>query len=204
MSNAARDRIVIHDLKVACVIGIRPEERHREQPLTVNLELEVDSRPAGRSGKISETVNYAEVAQEIGALLRFRRYRLLEMAAEELSAMIFGVHPEVHGLTLELAKPRALEGRAASASVRVSRRPEDFPRRHEDNEFGQVDVLFESREAGLYLLHIEPGKCIPSHYHQVMRELEWVVRGEIARDGKALEGLAPVAWATLLHRPRMS
>src|SRR5690606_5802324 len=105
---------------------------------------------------------------------RFRRYRLLEMAAEELSAMIFGVHPSVEGLTLQLTKPRALEGRAASASIRVSRRPEDYPQRHEANDFGTVDVLFESREAGLYLLHVDPGKCIPSHYHQVMRELEWV------------------------------
>jgi hypothetical protein len=47
----------------------------------------------------------------------------------------------------------------------------------------------------LYLLHIDPGATLSSHHHQVMRELEWHVRGEILRCGEKLVGLAPVIWS---------
>lgn len=188
------DRILIDQLRVSCVIGILPAEREREQPLHVDLRLELDTREAGHSGKISDTLDYDQVASQVAALLRFRRYRLLEMAAQELSAMLFGVHPQLMALRLRLTKPHALAGRAASGAVEVARSREDFPRGHERNEFGEVEILYESREAGLYLLHVDPGKGIPAHYHRQMRELEWLVEGELSRDGAPLRGLAPVVW----------
>ena len=60
--------------------------------------------------------------------------------------------------------------------------------------FGAVEVLYESTEAGLYLLHVEAGRAIPPHDHQVMRELEWVASGELHRDGELVTGFDPVAW----------
>lgn len=189
-----RDKIRIRGLRVDCVVGIRPEERTREQPVLLDVELALDVSSAAYSGRIDETVDYDRAAQEMDALLRFRRYQLLEMAAEELCAMLLGVHRGIERVTLAIHKPHALLGRAANVGVEVSRARADFPFTRDYPEFGEVEILHESRAAGLYLLHIEPGKRIPTHYHAVMRELEWLVAGEVERDGRRLAGFSPVAW----------
>ena len=189
-----RDKIRIRGLRVDCVIGVLPEERTREQPVILDVELTLDVSSAAYTGRIDRTVDYDRAAQEIDALLRFRRYQLLEMAAEELCAMLIGVHPSIEHVVLEIQKPRALLGRAASVGVEVSRGRADFPSARDKPEFGEVEIIHESSAAGLYLLHIDPGKRIPTHYHAVMRELEWLVAGEVERDGRRLGGFSPVAW----------
>ncbi|MCA9682766.1 MAG: dihydroneopterin aldolase [Myxococcales bacterium] len=176
------------------MVGIYDHERVQPQPLFLDLDLDLDTAKAGYGGQISATINYARVADEVTALLEFRRYKLLEMAAEEIAAMLFGVHPMLDALRLRLRKPQALLGRAACAGVEVRRRRADFPRSHEASSFGQVEILHQTSEAGLYLLHIEPQREIPAHYHAVMRELEWLVDGAIERDGVRLRGFEPVVW----------
>lgn len=191
----ARDAIRIRDLELACTIGVNPDERTREQPLLAQIELTLDLSAAGRSGAIADTCNYDRVADEVAALLKFRRYRLLESAAEELSAMLLAVHPDLEAVRLRLDKPEALRGRAGSAGVEVLRRPGDYPRYQETARFGTVEVVLETAEAGLYLLHVTPGASISAHHHQEMRELEWHVRGELTRCGERLVGLAPIVWS---------
>lgn len=190
----ARDIIELEGLNVSCVLGVLPEERDREQPIRVDLRLSLDLVPAGRSASIGDTIDYDRVAHEIAALLRFRRYRLLENAAEELAAMLLGVHPALEGLELRLAKPEALRGRADAAAVRVARSRGDFERRREITRFGEVEVLLETKEAGLYLLHVAAGRQIPLHHHQVMRELEWLVNGSLQQDGERVPLARPVEW----------
>jgi FolB domain-containing protein len=191
----ARDAIRIRDLEVGCMIGINPDERTREQPLFVQVELRIDLAAAGRSAVIGDTCNYDRVADEIATLLKFRRYRLLETAAEEVSAMLLAVHPRVTAVRLRLDKPEALRGRAASAGVEVRRRPVDYPRYHEPARFGTIEVVLETAEARLYLLHIDPGATLSSQQRRITRELAWHVRGEVARCGEKLVGLAPVIWS---------
>ena len=189
----ARDKIQISGLSIDCIVGINKEERGREQPLVVDIELELDIQLAGHTGRIADTCNYDNVATHVTSLCRFRRYQLLEMAAEETAAMLLGIHP-VESVSLSLFKPRALQGRARNVAVRVTRDRHDYPKQYEPTDFGQVDILLETAEAGLYLLHVDPGKSIPSHYHRVMRELEWVVGGKLERDGRSLHGAEPVVW----------
>lgn len=191
----ARDSIELEGLTLDCVLGVYPDERDREQPVRVDLRMGLDLVPAGRSANIGDTIDYDRTAKEIAALLRFRRYRLLENAAEELAAMLFGVHPSVEELELRVAKPQALAGRAEAAAIRIARRREDFAGRREPARFGgEVDILLETKEAGLYLLHVEPGRSIPLHHHQVMRELEWLVRGTLRQGGELVPPGRPVEW----------
>jgi dihydroneopterin aldolase len=191
-----RDYIEVEGLRLDCIVGIRPDERDREQTLAVDLRLGLDLAEAGRSARISATVDYSHVARQVAALLRFRRYGLIENAAEELAAMLFGVHERIETIELRLAKPGALEGQAAAAAVGISRGRDDYPRRYEDKRWGQVEVLLETREAGLYLLHIDPEHEIPRHHHQIMHELEWLVRGSLQQGGahQPLELVEPVVW----------
>ena len=189
----ARDAIRLEGLEVSCVVGVNPDERVREQPLIVSVELGLALDRAGRSADLADSYNYARVADEIAALLRFRRYRLLEAAAEELAAMLLSVHPRLEEARVRLDKPEALR-LARSAGVTIARRQADYPRRWETARFGSVEVVLETAEAGLYLLHVAPRKGITPHRHAQMRELEFRVRGELTRCGVPLLGLSPIAW----------
>lgn len=188
------DTVSITGLEIPCVIGVLSEERGRVQPLVVDLELSRDLRTAGRTGRIRDTSDYARIARQIEALVQFRRYRLLEVAASEITAMLFGLEPALERVRIRLEKPAALQGLARAAGVRMDRTREDYPQGHEPAKFGEVDILVENREAGVYLLHIDPGKAIPHHHHQVMRELEWLVRGEVVDGAKPVEIGVPRAW----------
>jgi FolB domain-containing protein len=190
----ARDTIELEGLCLDCVLGVNPDERDREQPVRVDLRMGLDLRAAGRSASIGDTIDYDRTASEIAALLRFRRYRLLENAAEEVAAMLFGVHPRIEELELRIQKPQALAGRAIAAAIRIARRRDDFTWRHEPSVFGEVDVLLETKEAGLYLLHVGAGLEIPLHHHRVMRELEWLVRGTLRQGDELVPAFRPVEW----------
>lgn len=172
-----------------------PHERTHEQPLVVDLDLALDTRRAGRSGRIAETCDYDRTTAAVRALLHFRRYRLIEAAAEEVAAMVLGLGDVLEGVAVTIRKPHALRRYGnTGVAVRIERTRADFPRRHERTKFGEVEVLVETRDAGLYLLHVDAGRSIPPHHHRVMRELEWLVAGELWQGGQRLEALQPVEW----------
>jgi dihydroneopterin aldolase len=189
------DTIQIRDLGVDCIIGVLPHERTHEQPLVIDLDLALDTRRAGRTGRIVETCDYDRVVVAVRALLHFRRYRLIEAAAEEVAAMVLGQSDVLEGVRVAIRKPHALARYgSAGVGVRIDRARGDFPRRHESTKFGEVEVLTETREAGLYLLHVDGGRTIPPHHHRAMRELEWLVAGELWQGGRRLEPMRPVEW----------
>ena len=122
------DLIRIRGLEIDCVVGVRPQEREREQRVHIDLALGLDLSPAGRTGRIALTCNYDETADFVIAMLKFRRFHLIEMATEELSAMLLGVHAALELVDIRLDKPAALDGRARAASVEVQRTPDGVPR----------------------------------------------------------------------------
>jgi len=69
-----------------------------------------------------------------------------------------------------------------------------FPRKRERSRFGEVEVLLETKEAGLYLLHVGAGQEIPRHHHRVMRELEWLVAGTLWSGAERVAGAQPTEW----------
>jgi len=185
------DTICIDGLELACIVGVRPRERRRKQTVRINLSLGLDLSRAGHSGRITQTCDYAQIADELTALLQFREYQLIEVATEEVSAMLFGVHPVVERVEIELEKPAALRGRARSASVRIERRHSDFPRRREPTTYGEREVLLETHEAGLYLFGIDSGKTLHIDTSRSARRLEWLVSGELMRGPHALRDAEP-------------
>jgi dihydroneopterin aldolase len=179
------DVIRIDALELACIVGVRPRERRRKQIVRVHLELGLPLSQAGRSGRIAHTCDYSRVIDQVTALLQFREYQLIEVATEELTAMIFGVHENVAEATIQLEKPAALGGRARAAAVRITRRRAD--RAVERSERGGVErlTLLETHEAGLYLFGLEPGQSFTFESQHAARRLEWLVTGELQCDAGA-------------------
>ena len=83
----SRDRIYIQDLRVACLIGARPEERTRTQEIGIDVCLHLDLEEPGRSDRLEDTVDYGSLAAEITAMAESSSFQLLERLAEEVAAL---------------------------------------------------------------------------------------------------------------------
>ncbi len=77
-----RDRLELRGLEVMCVIGDLPDERRREQRLTVDVSLACNLSKAASSDMLADTVDYAALAKEIRAALQQARCHMIERAAE--------------------------------------------------------------------------------------------------------------------------
>lgn len=147
-------------LELRCIVGIRSYERRREQPLRVDVSLGLDLSTAGRSGRIADSVDYAIVADQVTALLRFREYRLLEVAAEEATAFLFAAHPALRQVQMRLDKPEALAGRARSAAVEMTRSRGAFGSSEDETSYGARSELLRSPEGIVERVRIEPGQAV--------------------------------------------
>jgi dihydroneopterin aldolase len=150
------DSVEIRGLSCRCIIGIRARERRVEQRVQLDLELSLDLERAGKSGRIAHTVDYSRASTEIIALLKFRRYSLLEVAAEECVGWLFAAYPAVQAVKLSIAKPRALAGQAESGGVCITRqRPVEATRSR--TAFGFVEPQLETSEATISLVGLDSG-----------------------------------------------
>jgi dihydroneopterin aldolase len=150
------DTIRIHGLEVDCIVGLRPEERVAVQRLCLDISIGLDTREAGRTGRIAATLDYDRIARDVVALLEFRRYRLIEVAAEELSLALLSAYPSAEWVELRLEKPGALAGRARAASIEVSRTRADLGA----VTFGPGATLRTS-DAELVVLELDGGQWLP-------------------------------------------
>lgn len=153
------DSIEIRGLSCRCIIGIRARERRVLQRVTLDVELGVELERAGKSGRIAHTVDYSRASTELIALLQFRRYSLLEMAAEECAGWLFASYAAVRSVKLCITKPQALAGQAESGGVRITReRPPETTR--QAARFGFVDTQLETSEATVALVGIDAGRSL--------------------------------------------
>jgi FolB domain-containing protein len=116
------DRILIRDLQARCIIGINDEERREKQDVVINLAISVDLRPAGRSDRIEETVDYHALKKRILAMVEDSSFFLVEALAESI-ANICLEYPLIKHVQVTLDKPSALRF-ARSVGVEIMRERE--------------------------------------------------------------------------------
>jgi len=71
----------LNGIEVDCVIGELPDERDRLQRLLVDVELEIPSA-AAETDSLSDTVDYAALAERIRSALVAAKCRMIERAAK--------------------------------------------------------------------------------------------------------------------------
>ena len=101
--------VLIRDLSVQTVIGVPEDERRRPQSLLMDLDIELDANPAGKTDELVDTVDYAEVVADIRDCLAGKSYFLLERLAEFVAGRIlekFGARE----VSVNVAKVGILQG----------------------------------------------------------------------------------------------
>ena len=116
----------IDNLEVRCIVGIRPHEREREQPLMVSLAFPADFRAAAKSGNLADTVDYSALAKDVRRFIIEGRYELLETLIEELGAHLMAAHI-MPTLWIKVRKPEAIPDCGGPALSRTFRRGADSP-----------------------------------------------------------------------------
>jgi len=113
------DTIRLCGIEVLCIIGDLPEERVREQRLLVDVTLETDLSAVIASDRISDTIDYADLASEIRDALRSAKCRLIERAAGVVADVCLE-DPRVQRATVCVKKSGCVPG-LGSAEVRITR-----------------------------------------------------------------------------------
>lgn len=185
------DSIEISGLSCRCIIGIRARERRVAQRVRVDVELAVDLERAGKSGRIAHTVDYSRASTELIALLQFRRYSLLEVAAEECAGWLFAAYPAVQSVSLRIAKPQALAGQAESGGVRIARkRPPEAQRI--SHAFGSVESQLETSEANIARVVLDADSMLTAAALGAEQALLLPLSGRLEIGGRLLMPHEPV------------
>jgi 7,8-dihydroneopterin aldolase/epimerase/oxygenase len=100
------DRIALRGLRAHGRHGVYDFERERGQMFRVDAVLELDTRPAAAGDDLELTVNYAELAQQLYAVLSGEPVSLLETLAQRLADVCLA-NPLVGAVEITVHKPQA-------------------------------------------------------------------------------------------------
>lgn len=116
------DLIELRGLQLVGICGALPEERHRAQPLEIDLDVEADLSAAGSSDDLSDTIDYGALCDAVAAVVAGGEPQLLEHLAAEIAAAVLAVDHRATAVTVAVRKLRPPVPHAlATSGVRVRR-----------------------------------------------------------------------------------
>src|SRR5947208_7071808 len=84
-SDTVTDRIELVGLRGFGHHGVLPQERQDGQTFVLDVGLEVDTRTAARSDDLADTIDYAELADKLVAMVAGEPVDLIETLAARLA-----------------------------------------------------------------------------------------------------------------------
>ncbi|HEV7171797.1 2-amino-4-hydroxy-6-hydroxymethyldihydropteridine diphosphokinase [Pedococcus sp.] len=115
------DRIVLQGVSARGYHGVLPSEKRDGQTFVVDVVMEVDLAPAGASDDLNDTVNYAEVAADVVALIEGESLDLIEALAARIADRVLA-RPLVEAVEVTVHKPQAPVGHPfTDVQVKVTR-----------------------------------------------------------------------------------
>lgn len=116
------DQIIIKELEIYSNHGVYKEEKVLGQKFLVSAILYTDTKHAGKSDKIEDSVNYGEVCHRIRDIMEGNTFDLIERVAETIAKRILLEFDLVKKTEVEVKKPWAPIGLPIqSVSVKIER-----------------------------------------------------------------------------------
>lgn len=113
------DKVFIQGLEVRTIIGIYAWERELPRPLTIDLELGVDTRTAAQSDRVEDAVNYAAVSERVREIAQQLKPALLETLAGKIAERVLAEFA-VEQVKVTIGKPGAVAG-VKAVGVQIER-----------------------------------------------------------------------------------
>ena len=116
------DRIILEGMQFYGYHGGSPEERSLGQPFQVDLEAELDLRPAGKSDNRDDTVSYTHLYRVVKEVMEQDPKNLLEALAEEIAHRMLDSFPlEAVRVRVKKTKPPIKGSVISGAAVEIYR-----------------------------------------------------------------------------------
>jgi len=116
------DRIVLAGLAFMARHGVHEHEKATPQRFEVDVELELELGPAGRSDDLTATVDYGAVATFVREVLEGPPVDLIETLAERIAARVLADFGLVEAVVVRVRKPDVrLAAPLAYASAEIRR-----------------------------------------------------------------------------------
>ena len=150
------DLIVLQGVSAKGYHGVLESEKREGQQFVVDVVMEVDLSQAGASDDLADTVNYAEVAGDIVALIEGESLDLIEALAERIARSVL-TRPLVEAVEVVVHKPQAPVGHPfTDVQVRLRRERETPVVIALGSNLGEsVDTLHNAAVALFGLMDIE-------------------------------------------------
>jgi len=105
--------------------GVLDSERQEGQDFIVDVSMDVDTTPAAHSDDVTQTVNYAEVAADIVAIIEGEPRNLIETVMAQIADTVMANYELIQSATITLHKPQAPVGVPfGDVSIRTQRHRE--------------------------------------------------------------------------------
>jgi dihydroneopterin aldolase/D-erythro-7,8-dihydroneopterin triphosphate epimerase len=118
------DKIYIRDLKIRCIIGVNQDERTEKQDVVINVILFTDTRKAGRTDDLADSVDYKRVKKAILSLVESSEFLLIEKLTDEIAKVCLD-DSKVQKVNVTVDKPGALRY-TRSVAVEIVRTRESY------------------------------------------------------------------------------
>lgn len=121
------DRIELKNMQFYGYHGVFPEEKKLGQRFYIDVVLETSLRKAGLSDDLKDSINYAEVYDQVKQIVTGASRDLLESIAEEISMSLLNRYAAVHKAHVSVRKPEApIDGLFDYVAVHLERTREDL------------------------------------------------------------------------------
>ncbi|MFC7407068.1 2-amino-4-hydroxy-6-hydroxymethyldihydropteridine diphosphokinase [Georgenia alba] len=104
--NPVGDTIRLSGLRAVGYHGVLRTERETGQEFRADVVLHLDTRPAARTDDLDRTVSYADVAEDVVAVLAGEPVDLVETLADRVAAVVLA-RPGVRAVEVTVHKPQA-------------------------------------------------------------------------------------------------
>ena len=113
------DTLFINELIVPCIIGVFESERKEKQLVSITIALSVDTKTAGKTDDLTDTVSYHEIAHEVANMVSNSQFYLLEKLAQAIADICLK-DKRVKQVKVHVEKPKAVKI-AKSAAIEIIR-----------------------------------------------------------------------------------
>jgi dihydroneopterin aldolase len=117
------DVILLEGIQIPAALGVTAAERRMRRPVLLDLEIERDLRPAGRSDRIRDTIHYTRVFEVVADVAGNQEHKLVEALGDRIARAIlekFGAD----AVTVTVRKPTPIAGVLKHTGVRIRRTAE--------------------------------------------------------------------------------
>jgi FolB domain-containing protein len=113
------DKIFIRDLVARGIIGVDDPEREKPQEILINITMYADTRKAGASDKLEDTINYRTIAKKAIAHAETAKRHTVEALAADIAIFCLD-ETRIDKVCVRVEKPGAVRF-AKSVGVEIER-----------------------------------------------------------------------------------